>query len=471
MRQASGAAALPDDNAQSALSPETGRDSQVLSNVLFLQGPVGPFFSRMASDFAARGFTVYKINFNGGDKFFYRHGKATDYTGTQDQWSEYLSTYIKKNSISRVYVFGDCRFYHREAKKVVDTLGVELHVFEEGYVRPNFITLESGGVNGYSPLMNRSSIVGVTSPTDDSELPAGRFGFAIPAVLSIVYYLSARYHRGTFYDYVHHRPFGCVSEGAIWIRAGLRKLMSRGEGRRVVSVLENRFQNQYFVCPLQVHCDMQVLVHSPFKTIDQFICDVLISFAKNAPANRALVFKHHPMDRGYTNYKPLISEMSKALQIEERVFYVHDVCLPILLRKAEGSVMINSTVGMSSFFHGTPVKALGAAIYDRRGLTFQGSLDDFWKKPGVVDADAVARFRSFLIRNNQLNGNLYRRSSDESVAGVVWSGKLLAQHSLSQSVDQRDELRHRVRLVVGNNVGAANTEISFDDSDKISKSA
>jgi len=46
-------------------------------NVLLLQGPIGPFFSRFGDDLAARGFAVTKINFNGGDRFFYRRSLTT----------------------------------------------------------------------------------------------------------------------------------------------------------------------------------------------------------------------------------------------------------------------------------------------------------------------------------------------------------------------------------------------------------
>ena len=39
-------------------------------NLLLLQGPMGPFFARLAAVLRTRGQTVSKVNFNGGDEWF-----------------------------------------------------------------------------------------------------------------------------------------------------------------------------------------------------------------------------------------------------------------------------------------------------------------------------------------------------------------------------------------------------------------
>ena len=122
-------------------------------NVLMLQGPVGPFFARFARDLEVRGFNVFKINFNGGDKLFYRRKRTISYTGKLKDWENYLERLIKNRNIGRIYLFGDCRSYHRTARKVANKLGIRVFVFEEGYIRPDFITLEEHGVNGNSPMM------------------------------------------------------------------------------------------------------------------------------------------------------------------------------------------------------------------------------------------------------------------------------------------------------------------------------
>ena len=274
-----------------------------------MQGPVGPFFSRIAEDLSQRGFTVHKINFNGGDKLFYKQSNAVDYVGNPEDWADYLKAFIKKKHISRIYVFGDCRYYHREARKLARLLAVDFFVFEEGYIRPNFLTLERDGVNGFSTLMNQPALVGVRAQEANDEQSSGRFVFLLSAVFAMMYYMASSFYKSRFPHYIHHRPVSCLSEGMKWIRSGYKKLVHLNSGKRVIKVLDKRFQNQYFLCPLQVHCDMQVVEHSEFESIEQFICEVISSFAKHAPGDHALVFKHHPLDRGYTNYSALISEM------------------------------------------------------------------------------------------------------------------------------------------------------------------
>jgi capsule polysaccharide modification protein KpsS len=89
--------------------------------------------------------------------------------------------------------------------------------------------------------------------------------------------------------------------------------------------------------------------------------------------------------------------------------------LPAALRHARGTVVINSTVGLSSLMHGTPVKCLGRAVYDMPGLTHQGSLADFFAAPSEVDRELHRRFRQWLLENNQLNGSVWSRLYESPV--------------------------------------------------------
>ena len=120
--------------------------------------------------------------------------------------------------------------------------------------------------------------------------------------------------------------------------------------------------------------------------------------------------------------------MALVYGLENRIHYVHDTDLPSLLQKAEGSVLINSTVGISSLYHDTPVKALGEAIYDIEGLTFQGSLESFWNAPGEVDRDLFKRFRRYLIDKTQINGSLYTDVKHCDQSGLNWPVALSEEH-------------------------------------------
>ena len=417
-------------------------------DVLMLQGPIGPFFARFAEGLEQRGFRVWKINFNGGDSLFWRRERAIDYTGGLEYWERYLERLVVNRRVGRIYLFGDCRSYHRIARGVARRHNVRVFVFEEGYIRPNFITLEEDGVNGHSPMIADPVRLDRQVAPLPPELSVPRHVFWFTAVFSMAYYWACAFTRARYPHYRHHRPIGWFSEGLRWLRSGARKVLYRVRERRVMDTLLPQFDGNYFVCPLQVHCDMQVVVHSEFNSIEHFIGEVLASFATHAPPNKAIVFKHHPLDRAYTDYTSLFANLAAELGLQDRVFYVHDLDLPKLLRSAQGTVLINSTVGLSSLFHNTPVKTLGRAVYDLPGLTVQRALDEFWSAEERVDTAAFETYRANLVARNQINGNLYRRISTDDPAGIVWSARLLAEHSHEQGRPDVAELG-RLTLVEG----------------------
>jgi capsular polysaccharide export protein len=99
-------------------------------------------------------------------------------------------------------------------------------------------------------------------------------------------------------------------------------------------------------------------------------------------------------------------------------------------------VVVNSTVGLSALFHGRPLKTCGAAIYDIPGLTYRGSLKDFWSAAAGfnMDRELLRRFYRYLISNTQVNGSFYSRLDlPGSHTGLRWSrhasGAALADHA------------------------------------------
>ena len=63
-------------------------DKLLLSNkVLLLQGPMGDFFYRLSKWLNSKNIECYKINFNGGDRFFYKsETNVYDYKGRLDDY-------------------------------------------------------------------------------------------------------------------------------------------------------------------------------------------------------------------------------------------------------------------------------------------------------------------------------------------------------------------------------------------------
>lgn len=400
-------------------------------NILLLQGPVGPFFRKFSRQLESRGHNVLKVNLNGGDLYYYRSGKYLNFTASAGVWPAWIESVMVGREIDRIYLFGDCRRYHRQAIGIAKRLGIEVYVFEEGYVRPNYVTLEKDGVNGFTSACEKTGIhdrlAQVEIKNDDVPSEPVSNVFSSAARHCVQYYIAASIFGRMFRHYEHHRSLNILTEGLYWLRSGFRKLTF---GFTESGIGDSIFKGnqKYFLLPLQVHSDMQVRQHSEFSSIEKYLEHVISSFSKSERDDCLLVIKHHPYDRGYKNYAAVIKKMALVYGLENRLHYVHDTDLPTLLQNAEGSVLINSTVGISSLYHDTPVKALGKAIYDIEGLTCQGSLESFWNEPGVVDQDLFKRFRRYLIDKTQINGSLYVDVKNSDQSGLNWPSVLSEEH-------------------------------------------
>jgi capsular polysaccharide export protein len=185
--------------------------------------------------------------------------------------------------------------------------------------------------------------------------------------------------------------------------------------------LEGELSGLYYLVPLQVTNDAQITSHSKFKSPEDFINEVISSFARHAPHETMLVIKHHPLDRGYHNYAALIQQLSTKLNVEGRILYLHDQHLPTLLSHSKGVVVINSTVGFSAMHHQKPVKVMGQAFYNIADLAFQEELDRFWQEAERPDAFIYQKFLSNLIEKTQVNGSFYRRLPMKRYrSGLAW---------------------------------------------------
>jgi capsular polysaccharide export protein len=387
--------------------------------VLLLQGPVGPFFARLAADLRQLGAVVHKVNFNAGDWIFYRDD-AVNYRGTLQDWPEWLARHLGEWRIEVILLFGDCRPIHQRAHEIAAKLGIEIGVFEEGYVRPDFITLERFGVNGYSKLPRSPSHY--EHPREPTPTwPVGKTYWPMVRHAAL-YFLMAWLGQWLFPNYRHHRP---IKAAALWpwVRSALRKVLYRWSERSMQSQLTRELHGHYFLAPLQVFDDAQVRVHGAVEDIEDFVRETARSFAANAPANTLLVFKHHPMDRGHRDYGALIERLAVAWRVEGRVLYIHDQHLPTLLQHARGVVVINSTTGISALHHGRPTFVRGIAMYDMPGLTWQGELDGCWANAPLQAPDAAlfGRYLQHLLAATQINGSFYKPLAQSPMAcGLNW---------------------------------------------------
>lgn len=377
---------------------------------LFLQGLASPFFRRLGRKLKKLGYGVERINLNLGDRLFWTLPGAADYRGRFEDWRGYLARFMDERHVTDLVLFGDGRPYHRVAIATAQLRGVSVHVFEEGYVRPDWITLEAGGVNGFSGLPRDPDVIrALAAEITDLPKPQRVHGDMATRTWWDVVYNSAN----TFFPYLYpryrrHRPHHPYVEYAGWIG---RLLRSKAEERRAAATQAQVLAGPapYFLVPLQLDSDYQIRLHSPFTSMNQVVELIARSFAAHAPAEARLVVKVHPLDNGLVNRRRAAGTIGKKTGLGDRLVLIDGGHMPTLIEGSKGVIVVNSTVGTQALHHGKPLVALGQAIYDMPGLTHQGSLESFWTAPTPPDADLAKAFRRVVVAQTQINGGFYSR--------------------------------------------------------------
>jgi capsular polysaccharide export protein len=377
---------------------------------LFLQGPASPFFRLVADRLAARGAGIRKINVCMGDAIFWWPRKANFYRGRREDWAAYLAAFLADHDVSDIVMLGDGRFYHDVAAETAIAAGVRVHVVEHGYLRPDWLTVEPDGMSAHSrfpqdPAAIRALSDGQPHVTEGRRYP---FSFLTYALYDLAYHipnviLGPLLHR-------HYRTHGAVHPaveygGWIWKAVTMRRRRKRAETAIAAAARhEDGTGARFFLFPLQLPGDYQILRHSPGGDLFGIVEATIASFARHAPGDSRLLFKVHPIDNGLSRWPQRIGDAAAAHGVSDRVHIADGGDTDDLIRQSPGVVTVNSTVGLTALTFGRPVIALGAAIYDIEGLTAQGPLADFWTEPPLPDAGLFDAFTRALAATTQVRG-------------------------------------------------------------------
>lgn len=378
---------------------------------LFLQGPPGCFFRQLGQEIAARGARVLRINLNGGDQRDW-DGPATCYRGRSSGWPLYIDHFLHEHGVTDLVLFGDCRPLHMAAHQMARLRGIRVHVFEEGYIRPNWLTLERNGVNGHSGLTrDPAALLAAARPLPaPPELPP------IGASLGRRVSDTTRYFRHVAWGqaslrypfYRSHRPGSIALEGLGWAA----KFLSRERvAREAATVLAGLAGRRYFLFPLQLSSDYQIRTHSAFTSVGQALDYVLASFAADAPADVTLVVKEHPLDARFGGWRGTVLRRARQYGLADRIIPIAGGDLQTMAGDSLGVVVVNSTSATFALASGVPVMALGTAIYDIPGLTHQGQLGSFWSAPQAPQPELYDAFCRVLHHQCLVRGGLASESA------------------------------------------------------------
>ncbi|SKA02810.1 capsular polysaccharide export protein [Trichlorobacter thiogenes] len=407
-----------------------------LRRFLFLQGVCSPFFACLAERLIRAGHRVHKVNFNGGDAAYWRGASACSFRGRLDGLPAFFKSTFEEHQISDIVLFGDRRPIHRPAVELAQSSGIRVHVFEEGYFRPHWVTLERDGVNAHSLLPRDSAWYREVGKQFGDGFVAESFQttLKIRAAHDVLYHLASVVNPLLYPGYRSHAPYIAPLMYAGYVRRfALKPLHERRDSVLVNSLISS--QTPYYLLPLQLNSDAQIRDHSNFRDMADVMAFVLASFALHAPADSRLVIKNHPLDMGLVNYPRIIAELEARYAVVGRVDYLETGNLEALVQHARGTVTVNSTVGGVALQYGCPVITLSDPIYNLAGLTFQGELDQFWQDAEPPDQELFRCFKAVVIRATQINGGFYCKRGIE----------LAVQHAVPALTSERSPLERLIR--------------------------
>jgi capsular polysaccharide export protein len=388
---------------------------------LFLMGPSTPFWRELSLAFEAAGHRTVKVCFSLGDWLYWRR-RAHHYRGRLSRWPAYLESLIAREGVTDILLYADQQPYHLAAGEVARARGIPVIAVENGYLRPDWITLERGGLGVRSHFPNDPvAIRMIAAKVEEPDLAVRyRHGFWNEMFHEGAYQMMTYFWRVLY-------PFyrtGKYHDPLLELLVGIPKLVKlRASEADAARIIAERLEqgDPFYVLALQLQGDYQIRSNSPYHHIREMIAEVVQSFAKFAPAGTRLIVKQHPHDNGWENWSDLVRHLARDWGLDSRIDFIDGGDLGALLKRASGCVMINSTVGLFSIRHGCPTKILGVAIYDLPGLTHQGALDTFWSAPEPVDAALARDFVKALAGTIQVKGDFYDRAGRKAAIAEIVS--------------------------------------------------
>ena len=385
---------------------------------LFLQGPHGPFFSKLGRMIRRTGAAVWRVGFNAGDRAFWRDGKSyIPYTGSVDDWPDRFRAIVAEKGVTDLVLYGDMRPIHAEAVAAAKDLGLTVHVFEEGYMRPYWVTYERGGTNGNSRLMEMSvphMRKALENSDMDTALPPASWG----DMRQHIFY-GATYHgcvmllNHGYRKFRPHRAMTVRQEFALYLKRLV--LMPAQAVERRIATLRIRYGGfPYHLALLQLEHDSSFQSHSPFSTMTEFLETVVEAFAQGAPQHHHLVVKAHPLEDGRVPIRRELRRLAREYGIHDRVHFVRGGKLAQLLDEARSAVTVNSTAAQQVLWRGIPLKTFGDAVYAKPEFVSTKPLRDFFQLAERPDRKAYADYRRYLLETSQVAGGFYSASPRES---------------------------------------------------------
>ncbi|MFN3664285.1 capsule biosynthesis protein [Yoonia sp.] len=417
---------------------------------LFLQGPHGPFFGQLAQVLRSTGVSAWRVGFNAGDESYWSNDPGyLPFQQSPNAWPDALAAILRDKSITDIVLYGDTRPIHAEAIRQARSAGLNIHVFEEGYLRPYWVTYEREGSNGNSRLMTfdvPQMQAHLAQQGRDLPVPPAHWGDMRQHIFyGALYHWFVMFRNRRYPHFCPHRALPVGTEARLYSQR-LLMMPFHALGRALATMRIKARGHPYHLALLQLEHDSSFQSHSPFHDMETFIEVVIAGFAKGAAADHHLVFKAHPLENGRKPLRRLIRLSARAHGIAGRVHYVRGGKLAHLLDTARSAVTVNSTAGQQVLWRGIPLRIFGTAVYDKPEFVSRQPLPAFFADPQVPDQQAYRDFRQFLLETSQIPGGYYSAKGRRQLTQQLVALMLAEQDPYSARLTATPPAEHSPRL-------------------------
>lgn len=399
-------------------------DGQTRRKFLFLQGPHGPFFDQLGRMLQTTGADVLRVGFNAGDRFFWRNKSSfVRFPGKPGDWPDFLGNLLREHHITDIVLYGDTRPIHRVAVEMCQNLSLQVHVFEEGYLRPFWATYERGGSNGHSKIMDLSVMQMrdrlQVSSTELPEAPDHWGDLREHIFYGALYHWFVMFRNRQFANFQPHRAIPVRAEFLLYVKRLIKMPIHRIERFRATRRIK-RGGFAYHLVLLQLAHDESFRTHSRFADMAEFLDMTIREFARGGPGHHHLVFKAHPLEDGRIPMAREIRKLTRIYGLDGRVHFVRGGKLAVLLNSARTAVTGTSTSAQQALWRGIPLKAFGNAVFCKPEFVSAQPLAEFFANPTPPDYSAYLDYRRFLLATSQVSGGYYSaRSRRQLLRNIV----------------------------------------------------
>ena len=417
---------------------------------LFLQGPHGPWFHRLGRMLRAAGAEVWRVGFNLGDRAFWPGPGYIAFDAPQDQWPATCARLIDQHQITDLVLYGDTRPIHAKAVAEAKARGLTVHVFEEGYLRPYWVTYERDGSNGHSRLMDLSvpqmQAALARIDVDLPDTPATWGDMRQHMFWGALYHGFVALGRQSYRNFRPHRALTVGQEFRLYLQRFLMMPLHRVE-RRLATGRIRCGGFPYHLVLLQLEHDASFRDHSPFASMTDFLALVMAGFARGAPRHHHLVFKAHPLEDGRVPLAFEIRRLAALHGLTDRVHFVRGGKLAQLLNDARSAVTVNSTAGQQALWRGVPLRSFGAAVFAKPEFVSEQPLEAFFAAPERPDTKSYRDYRHFLLETSQVVGGFYSSVGRRALLRQVVDMMLSPDDPYVAVLSGRAAPRQQLRLV------------------------